>query len=120
MLKSERRPVRTALSQVFWYSVQIAIVAFWVYVEWDISQTTGRPARPVFALFLGIGMAITFTVVCALIRELFLSLLRRLRGVKLSDVSEASHSISGPLATSGHLSKPHEILPGPRFRKEPR
>lgn len=117
MLKSERRPVRTALSQVFWYSVQIAIVAFWLYVDWDESQRTGQPARPMLALFLGVGMAITFTVICAMLRELFLSLWRRLRGVEIRHVSEPAHEGDGLLAPRGGHGEALELPPRPRIGK---
>lgn len=115
MLKSERRPVRTALRQLFWYSFQIAVVAFWLWVEWSRSQESGEPARPGLALVMGVGFAFVLSMMWLAAKDLVFRL--RNPGVELRHVREPRENPDS-LGTSGRqLGKPHKLLPGPRVRE---
>jgi hypothetical protein len=120
MLKSERRPVRTALRQLFWYSLQIAIIAFWLWVEWDRSKLSGEPARPGLALMLGVGSCLVVSVLTVLAQQLFGWLWLRLVGGELPHVNEPAHRTDKLIATRGQPREPLKLGPRARISQEPR
>lgn len=119
MLKSEGRPVKTAISQLFWYSFQTAVVAFWLWVEWSRSQETGEPARPLLAFGLGVGFAFVLSIMWLAASDLLVALRLRL-AVKLAHVSEPRNEGDSLTATRGKRSKPLELFASARVCKKPR
>lgn len=120
MLKSERRPVRTALSQVFWFAVQAAVVIGCLYIEFDISRETGKQGNYALALFIGIGFALVVTVLWAIVYDALLRLWLCVAGGEAAEIGQSSgegESLPAPLGGRGQAP---EILSRARIGQEPR
>lgn len=112
--------MKRLLSRLFWGGIQIAIVWFSIQAAYDDAARTGKPVALGLAIFVGIGTAIAFTVVCALItdglKKIWWSLTRR----NQPDISEPSSEQERLGTTQVNGSKTLELPRSAWVRNEPR
>lgn len=112
--------MRRWLSRLVWGAIQLGIVWVCFQVEFDVAQQTGKQPRYVFVLVMGILVAITFTVVCALIADGVKRMWWLVTGRKQAHISQPGSEQDSLSAPSGDAGKTLELPRSAWISKKPR
>lgn len=110
------------MSKLGWITLQGGIVAFWLWVDFDLARESGEPSHPGAAFGVGLFFAFLVTAAIVVVRD-FIQPFRRTHTASLpsldagsttgliSHIDQAGEQRDGLLASSRHSREPPKLLP---------